>query len=196
MRGTGVRTIVAAKKLRLIRLRKLNRRELNNRLNRHKAARRRQSLELLIYPRDALAKTRERQLTARISELKQAKESLPHAQHRFLVISSSRHGPMLYAFCRDSTCRHRVFKSSTVTVLGSSIKDWFLADIGSCSHPVVSLKRAKHFNISAVCLNCRQSSLVRNVFVESRNVLRPRVDWRRLGMLGDSMLPKGDPRLV
>lgn len=182
--------------MRLLRLKKLNRRELNRQLDDHKTARRRQSLMLLSNPGDALAEVEERQLTNRIRELKQVKEGLPHPQHKFLVVSSSRHGPMLYAFCRGSSCRHRVFKSYKVTVRGSSIKDWFLAGQDGCAHPSVSLKRAKHFDISATCLNCGQSYLVRNMFVKSSEVLWPKIDWTTLGRLGDSMLPKGDPRLI
>jgi hypothetical protein len=187
---------VATKKLRMVRLKKLSRRELNRRLDDQKSKRRKQSEKLLSVPDDELARVRIQQQTATIGELKQVREMLPHPVHRFLVVSSSRNGPMLYGFCRDSSCRHRVFKSSTVTVPGSSIKDWFLASQGGCAHPHVSLKRANHFDISVVCATCGQKSVVRNVFVESRHVLWPKVNWPKLGMLGDSMLPKGDPRLL
>jgi hypothetical protein len=188
--------MLATKKLRMVKLKRLSRRELNRRLDNQKSRRRKQSEKLLTVPDDELAQVRIQQHTATIGELKQVREMLPHPVHRFLVVSSSRQGRMLYGFCRDSGCRLRVFKSSTVTVPGLSIKDWFPASQGGCTHPFVSLKRAKNFDISAVCVTCRQTSVVQNVFVESRHLLWPKVDWPNLSMLGDSMLPKGDPRLL
>ena len=188
--------IVAAKRLRLVRLKNLSRRELNRKLDHRKSARRKESLKLLGSPDDKSAKLEIQHQTARIAELKQVREMLPHSFHKFLVISSSWHSPMLYGFCRDNSCSHRVFKSSKVTLRGSSIRDWFPAKEGCCAHPFVSLKRANRLNISAECTTCRQASVVRNVSVESSKILWPKVDWPNLGMLGDSMLPKGDPRLL
>ena len=187
---------MTGKKLRLLRLKKLNRQELNRRLDSQKSYRRKESLALSNNPHDSMAKIGEQELTRRIGELKQMKGMLPHPQHKFLVVSSSRHGPMLYAFCRDKTCRHRVFKALTITTAGSPIEDSLWGDQGMCPHSVVSLRRGKHFNISAVCLTCGQSAVVRNVFVKSRDVVLPKISWSSLGMLGDSMLPRGDPRLL
>lgn len=84
----------------------------------------------------------------------------------------------------------------TVTIPGETAKEWFQANRGGCLHPVVSLKRGKHLNISAACLTCKGSTVVRNVFVKASDLIRPKIDWSKLGMLGDSMLPKGDPRLL
>jgi hypothetical protein len=137
---------MTAKKLRLVRLKKLHRQELVRRLEKQKSFRRKQSLRLLRNPGDPTAKITERQLTGIIGELKQVREMLPHPEHKFLVISSSRRGPMLYAFCRNKSCRHRVFKSLSITVPGSSIEDKFWGDKRECAHPKVSLRRGKHFN--------------------------------------------------
>ena len=69
---------MTAKKLRLIRLKKLHRQELNKRLAKQKGFRRKQSLWLLRNPGDPTAKITERQLTGIIGELKQARGMLPH----------------------------------------------------------------------------------------------------------------------
>jgi hypothetical protein len=117
-----------------------------------------------------------------------------HSEHKSLVISASRRGPMLYIFCRDDSCRHRIAKSPEVTVSGSSLEKDFVGV--ECSHPKVVLNRTKHFNIAAKCLSCNQTVLTKNVYVESKDVFSPKVNWSKVSNLGDSMLPKGDPRLL
>lgn len=183
------------RKLRLVRLKKLNRKDLNELVESRKNFRLRESLKLLNNPDNSDAKIEVRRLTGIIGDLKQAREKLPHPKHKFLVVSASRRGPMLYAFCREKGCRHRVFKSLSITVPGSAIGNG-LGDRGECTHPTVSLRRGKHFDVSAVCLTCGQSTTLRDVFVRSTIVLQPKIDWPNLGRLGDSMLPKGDPRLL
>jgi hypothetical protein len=102
---------------------------------------------------------------------------------------------MLYVFCRDNSCRYRILKTPEMTVSGVSLKDDFARIGGECNHPKVVLKRSQHFNISATCQACNQTVMTRNVYVESKDVLSPKVDWS-MRSTGDSMLPKGDPRLL
>ena len=122
--------------------------------------------------------------------------STTHSEHTSLVISASRQGPMLYGFCRNNNCRHRILKSLEIIVSGISLKKEFERIGGECTHPKVALKRSKHFNILATCQVCHQTVTVRNVFLESKDVLSPRFDCAKIDDLGDSILPKGDPRLL
>ena len=85
--------------------------------------------------------------------------------------------------------------ASSVLIEGSSARDAIGGIVNRCEHPKVMLKRAKHFDISATCQSCRHSVLIRNAFVESWNVIAPKVNWSK-GSGGDSMLPKGDSRLL
>lgn len=195
-------------------------RKVDRRLHRHKTARLRHSERLLVNPDDVEARRRFEEHTASIKSLKRIRQILAdppqlqdapgahthvpekkehkgrfgsHAGHTSLVVSSSRHGPMLYVFCREEDCRRRVLKASSLVISGLSAREAIGGIAEGCEHRKVVLKRGRHFDISATCLACGQSSVVRNAFVESWSMVS-RVNTRRGG--GDSVLPRGDPRLL
>ena len=197
-----------------------DRRKVDRRLHRHKTARLRHSERLLVNPDDVEARRRFEEHTASIKSLKRIRQILAdptqfqiglgarmhvpekkehkgrfgsHAGHTSLVVSSSRHGPMLYVFCREEDCRKRVLKASSLVISGLSAREAIGGIAGECEHREVVLKRARHFDISATCPTCGQSSVVRNVFVESWSIVS-KANTRRGG--GDSVLPRGDPRLL
>lgn len=188
------------------------------RLHREKSARLRQAESLLANPSDVKARIGFEQHSAKIKNLKQMRQTLlsnepspvpdwqrsavveqaeskPHQIHSSLVVSSSRHGPMLYVFCRDRNCRRRIRKAKSISILGLPAKEAIGEINEECEHLEVVLKRAKHFDISVTCKSCNKMVLVRNVYVENWNVTRPETKWSK-GAGGDSRLPKGDPRLL
>lgn len=197
-----------------------DRRRINRKLNRQKSAKLRQSVRLLKDPNDVEARRRFEEHSSSIKSLKRIRQVLSfqsqpphepeapvhvnekrehkgrfgsHSGHTSLVVSSSRHGPMLYAFCRNQDCRRRAFKASSIVISGSSAREAIGGATGECEHKEVALKRSRHFNVSATCLSCGQSSIVRNVYLESWSVVS-KANAKRGG--GDSILPRGDPRLL
>ena len=113
-----------------------------------------------------------------------------------LVVSSSSRGPTLFVFCRDPDCRRRILKAGTMTVSGTSLPKGLLQAKDGCDHPSVILKRAPHLEVSVTCEGCHQSSTAKAIYVESVDVILPKVNWSKKGTPGDSFLPKGDSRLI
>ncbi len=116
-------------------------------------------------------------------------------KHILLAVSASGRGPALYAFCKDRTCRWRIFKAKTIIVARTGIDSPSIQAEENCVHELVQLTRSPHLFVSGTCRRCHTTLLRRKgVDVKTELLKSPKIDmFKKAG--GESRLSTNDPRL-